>query len=424
MNDELVDPLNQLDGVSLPTGAPSQPLNVAGSPASARGLALILGALSSGSLAIDMYLPAFPRIARELGTSIGMVQFTLAIFVLGLAAGQAFWGTLSDHVGRRRPIFAGCGLFSCAAVVCAVTHNIHTLIAARFLMGFGCSAGIVVCRAIVRDMFEEVEAAKFYTMMMVAMAVAPIVAPLLGSMLLTYFNWRAIFWFLTVYGVFCLTGVLRYCPETLAREERMRGHVIDVFRGYGRVLTNRRFLVHAMAFGCTSGILFTYLSSASYLFIELFRIPVAVFGFLFATNSIGFYIVSQLNHLLLRKFASGRLVRGAVWIIIFSAMLLTVCSWTGFGGFPLFFGIFFVCFSTLGIIFPNAAAITMQPFASEAGSASAVMGIVQYILGSIAGSLVGVFQNGTALPVSIQILCFGLVAQGMLLLYRTAPGSR
>jgi len=424
MNNELVDPVSPLDGVSLPVDAPMRHIKAAGSPASARGLALILGALSSGSLAVDMYLPAFPRIAKELGTSIGMVQFTLASFVLGLAAGQAFWGTLSDHVGRRRPIFAGCALFSCAAVACAITHNIHTLITVRFLMGFGCSAGIVVCRAIVRDMFEGVEAAKFYTMMMVAMAVAPIVAPLLGSMLLTYFNWRAIFWFLTIFGVLCLAGVLRYCPETLSREERMRGHVGDVFRGYGRVLTNRCFVAHAMAFGCTSGILFTYLSSASYLFIELFRVPVAGFGLLFATNSIGFYIVSQLNHLLLRRFTSGRLVRGAIWIIIFGAMLLTGCTWTGFGGFPLFFAILFICFSSLGIIFPNAAAITMQPFAAEAGSASAVMGIVQYMIGSIAGSLVGVFQNGTALPVSIQILCFGLAAQGILLLYRAAPGSR
>jgi DHA1 family bicyclomycin/chloramphenicol resistance-like MFS transporter len=327
-------------------------------------------------------------------------------------------------VGRRIPILAGCLLFSCTALVCATTQNIHTLLAARFLMGFGGSAGIVVSRAIVRDLFEEAEAARFYTLMMVAISISPIVAPLLGSMFLTYFNWRAIFWFLMVFGVVCLAGVLRYCPETLAKEKRMRGHIGDVFRGYGRVLTNRRFFGPAVALGSTSGILFTYLSSSSYVFIELFGIPVALFGILFAMNAIGFSIASQTNRWLLRRFTSGQLLRSALWVNVGAALLMIACTVTRVGGFPLFFAFLFLCISTLGVILPNAAAITMQPFPDEAGSASALLGIVQYILGATAGALVGVFQSKTALPVPVQILCFGLTAQGMLLLCRTAPAGR
>jgi len=417
--------MTELDGVSLPSGKPKRQTSVSQSPASTRGLAWLLGALAAfGPFAVDAYLPAFPRIAKDLGTSIGTVQITLAVFLLGLGVGQVFWGTLSDHVGRRIPLLSGCLLFSGTALVCAMTHNIHILIVARLLMGIGGSAGVVVPRAIVRDLFEEAEAAKFYTLMMFVSGVAPIAAPLLGSILLTYFNWRTIFWALAVMGGICTVACLRSCPETLAREDRMRGHVSDVFRGYGRVLVNRRFLGPAMALGCVLGMLFTYIASSAYLFIELFGIPVALFGILFAANSFGLYIGTQSNHWLLRRFSSGKLLRSAMWMNVGCALLLVCCTWTKIGGFPLFFAILFLCISTLGSILPNATAIAMQPFPDEAGSASAVLGIFQFVLGAIGGAVVGIFQNGSALPVAIQILCFGLVAQGMLLLNRTAHRSR
>jgi DHA1 family bicyclomycin/chloramphenicol resistance-like MFS transporter len=376
-----------------------------------------LGTISAfGPFAIDMYLPAFLRIARELGTTIGTVQITLAIFLLGLAVGQILWGTLSDHVGRRIPLLSGCLLFSGMAIVCATTHSIHTLIAARFFMGLGGSAGVVVSRAIVRDLFEENEAARFYSMMMIIGGIAPIVAPFLGSLLLTHYNWRAIFWTIAAFGGFCIAAVLRSIPETLPRENRMRGRIVDVFRGYGRILANRRFLGPALAIGCTSGMLFTYIANSSFIFIELFGVPVALFGFLFATNSIGLYIGGQSNRWLLLRFPSEQLLRKGMWINVCAALLLVGCARTRLGGFPLFFGILFLCLATLGVIFPNATAMTMQPFAAEAGSASALLGIFQFILGALGGALVGIFHDGTALPMAIQIACFGLVARGILCL--------
>ena len=413
----------QMNEVSPPPDKPDHLSKITPAPAAlARKLAFTLGVLSAfGPFAIDMYLPAFPRIAKDLGADIGTVQITLAIFLLGLAVGQILWGTLSDHVGRRIPLLAGCLLFTGMATVCATTHSIHTLIAARFFMGLGGSAGVVVSRAIVRDLFEENEAARFYSMMMIIGGMGPIVAPFLGSLLLTYLSWRAIFWTITGFGVLCIAGVLRNIPETLAHENRMRGHIVDVFRGYGRILINRRFLGPALAIGCTSGMLFTYIANSSFIFIELFGVPMAYFGFLFATNSIGLYIGGQSNRWLLHWFTSEQLLRKGMWINVCAALLLVGCAATGLGGFPLLFGVLFLCLSTLGVIFPNATAMVMQPFAAEAGFASALLGIIQFVIGASGGALVGLFHTGTALPMAIQIACFGLLARGALLL---APCTR
>ena len=387
------------------------------SPAATRKLAWTLGFMSAfGPFAIDMYLPAFPTIAKDLGTTIGNVQLTLAVFLLGMAFGQVLWGTLSDHVGRRIPLLSGFLLFSCMAAVCAVTHSVYTLIGARLLMGLGGSVGVVVSRAIVRDLFEEEESAKFYSMMMIIGGIGPIVAPFMGSLLLTHSTWRAIFWTITGLSGLCIFALFRNIPETLPRENRVRGHIADVYRGYLRILADRRFLGPASAIGCSSGLLFTYISNSSFIFVELFGIPVALFGFLFATNSIGLYIGGQSNRWLLRKFSSEQLLRKGMWMTVCMALLLVGCAGTGFGGFPLFFGVLFLCLSTLGVIFPNATAMTMQPFAAEAGSASALLGIFQFALGATGGVLSGVFHNGTALPMAIQIACYGLLARGILLL--------
>ncbi len=414
--------MTEYDEIALPVDAPRAQSTTIVSPALARRLAWILGGMSVfGPLAIDMYLPAFPRIAKDLDTTIGPVQITLAIFLLGLAVGQLFWGTLSDRIGRRAPLMSGCLLFTGSAVVCATTHSIEMLIATRLLMGLGGSAGVVVSRAIVRDLFEQKEAARFYSMMMIIGGIGPIVSPFLGSLLLTYGTWRAIFWTIAAFGSFCFAVVLQGVPETLAREDRVRGHVAEVLRGYGRIMGDRRFLGPALAIGCTSGMLFTYIANSSFIFIELFGVPVALFGFLFATNSIGLYIGGQSNRWLLRRFSSEQLLHTGMGINVCAALSLVACAWTGLGGFPLLFGVLFLCLTTLGVVFPNATAIAMQPFAAEAGGASALLGIFQFILGAAGGALVGVFHNGTALPMAVQIACYGLAARGILFLAPKSP---
>jgi len=385
--------------------------------ASHRTLAVTLGAMSAfGPFAIDMYLPAFPRIAADLHTTTAHVQMTLAVFLLGLAVGQALWGTLSDHWGRRKPLLLGCLLFSAMSVVCAIAPSIHVLVAARFLMGLGGSAGVVVARAVVRDLFEQREAARFYSLMMIIGGIGPIVAPFLGGLLLTHFDWHAIFWLVAGFGGLCVAAAARNVPETLAPADRIRGHLLDVARAYGRVLSNRRFLAPALAIGCTSGMLFTYIANSSFIFIELFGVPVHLFGVLFATNAVGLYIGGQSNRWLLQRFTAEQLLHAGLGLSLLAGVFLVTCTLTHFGGFPLLFAAVFVCLSSLGIVFPNATAVAMQPFAADAGSASALLGICQFILGAAGGALVSVLHDGTALPMALQIATYALVARSVLFL--------
>ncbi|MDR2462343.1 MAG: multidrug effflux MFS transporter [Verrucomicrobiales bacterium] len=387
------------------------------SPRRRVALAWTLACLSAfGPLATDMYLPAFPGIAGEFSVSIGAIQLTLAVFLLGLAAGQLLWGTLSDHTGRRLPLLAGCALFAVMAAWGAAAASVSALMVARFFMGLGASAGVVVTRAIVRDLFEEREAANCYSLMMIVGGIAPIVAPFLGSMLLTHGGWRGIFWALTGFGALCVALALWQVEETLPHGQRMRGRICGMFQGYGKILMDRRFLGPALAMGCASGLLFTYIAESPFIFIEFFGVPTAYFGFLFATNAVGLYLGGRCNAWLLQRFTAEWLLRKALWFGVGTAALLVTCAWSGRGGLPVFFTLLFINLSSLGIIFPNATALTMQPFAAVAGSASALLGIFQFILGAVGGALVSVFHNGTALPLAAQIACYALLARGMLLL--------
>jgi DHA1 family bicyclomycin/chloramphenicol resistance-like MFS transporter len=415
VDDREIERIPQLDEASsLIPQRLSAPVAVP-TPAEARTIAWTLGALLAfPSVAIDMYLPAFSRVAKDLNCPLGAVQVTLAAFMLGLAFGQFFWGTLSDRVGRRRPLITGSLIFLGMAAVCAMTHSIHIFIAARLCMGFGGSASVVISRAVVRDLFEEREAAKFYSMMMIVTGMAPIVAPSLGGLLLTHLGWRAIFWVIVLFVMVCMVAVLWNVPETLTAKNRAQGPIGEVFRAYGKVLVNRRFLGPALVLGCGMGILFTYIASSSFVFIEVYGVPLAFFGLLFATNAIGVYVGGQSNRWLLRRFSSHRLLNTAVGGNVVATLLLAACAWTRFGGFPMFFGMLFLSLVTFGVMIPNAMATTMQPFPDEAGTASAVLGIVQFVLGAVGGALVGVFHNGTAMPMAIQIACFALISAAAL----------
>ena len=394
------------------------PTYAAHSSAMLRKLTVTLAAMAAyAPLAVDMYLPAFPSIAQELGTTVGRVQLTLASFVVGMAAGQILWGTLSDRMGRKLPLIIGCSLSALASVALASTDSITTLIVVRFLMGLGGSVGLVVSRAIVRDLFEQREAARFYSLVMIIGGVGPVVAPFLGTLWLTRFSWRANFWAMALFGVLCVAAVMLLIPETLPVERRTRGPATETLTVYGRLLADQRFLVPAMAVGCTTGILYSYLTNSSFVFIQLYHVPLALFSVLFAANSIGFFAVSQVNRVLLRRSTSPeQLLRWAMWVSLVSGLLLVVCAYTGWGGFALIYGGLFVCLSTLGIIFPNGTAMTLQPFAAQAGTASAMLGLVQYTMSALAGTASGLTNNGTALPMAVQIVCFALVARGFVLL--------
>lgn len=370
-------------------------------------LAIILGILSAyGPLSIDMYLPGLPAIAGEFGTQTAAVQQTLAVFFVGLALGQALYGPLSDRLGRRLPLLFGSALYALACIGCAYAVSVESLVWLRLLQALGACSGIVISRSIVRDLFDEHESARMYSFLMLVMGLAPITAPLLGGQVLLYFGWRAIFWVLAAYGVLCFVMVLFGLRETLPPERRAQSNLLQVLGVYAGLLVNRRYMGYAIAGGLSSASMFAYISGSPFVFIELNGVAPERYGLLFGANAFGLIMAAQLNRRLLARYSATGILRAALALIAVSGLTLVAVTATGLGGFTGMLVVLFFCIAGTGLVMPNATAAAMAPFATRAGSAAALLGTTQFMLGAAAGSLVGLLHNGTALPmVSTVALC-------------------
>jgi DHA1 family bicyclomycin/chloramphenicol resistance-like MFS transporter len=367
-------------------------------------LVLILGALTAlGPLAIDMYLPALPQIAKDLAVDTGTVQLTLSVFMIGVSIGQAFYGPLVDRWGRRGPLLVGMVAFSVAAVGCASAHSIGSLLGWRLAMALGGSASMVIPRAVVRDLFDAKESARVYSLLMLILGVSPILAPTLGGQLLVFTGWRAIFVVLGAIGVAISVAVAWGLPETLSKEQRIKGGVGLALRTYGRLLMDRRFLPLALTAGCTLGVILTYLSGSSFVFMELHGLTAQQYAYVFGFNAVGLIAASQINRWLLQRYTPRQVLSAAFLINAGVASLLAVAGATGIGGMHGMIALLFLCMSGAGIIFPNVAALIMEPFGAVAGSASALLGTVQFGVAAGMGALVGVFHNGTAVPMTFGV---------------------
>lgn len=377
-------------------------------------LVVLLGTLTAFSpLAIDMYLPAFPEIQRDLAAPDGTMELTLSFFLAGLALGQFFIGPVSDRYGRRRPLLLGCCGFALASVGCLLAPSIEWLIAARFAMGFAGSAGLVVSRAVVRDLFDESDSAAVYSLMMMVTGVAPVVAPLIGGQLLAVAPWRVVFWALAAIGLTCAAAVALTLGESLPREqrsERLRGMVRRGFAFFG----HGTFFPHALAIGLSCGALFAYIAAAPTVFMDYFKLSPQAFSYFFAGNAVGLVVTSQINRRLLTRFGPRTLLRFGANAAAAAGVGLLIAAWTGVGGFWLFYALLFTCVATLGLLFPNATAAAMAPFADQAGAASAVLGLLQYAIGAVTGSLVGLLHNGTAVPMAAAIAACELAVWAVL----------
>jgi DHA1 family bicyclomycin/chloramphenicol resistance-like MFS transporter len=374
-------------------------------------LALILGALTAvGPLAIDMYLPSLPTIAREFGVSAGAVQASLAAYYIGIAIGQAFYGPLSDRVGRKPALYLGLGVFFVSSIGCARAATVETLVVFRFLQALGGCAPIVVPRAVVRDYFDQRGSVRMLSLLMLVMGLAPILAPLIGGQLLVRFGWRAVFWLLATYAATWLTLVAILLPESLPPASRRRQSIAAIVGTYGRLLRDRAFMGYALSGALIFAGLLSYIVGSPFVFIELFDVAPERFGVYFGTNAIGIIIASQLNRWLASRTDPRRIVRLLLGVALSSGLVLLFDASSGFGGFagilvPLFFFI-----SSHGFILPNTTALAMAPHREIAGSASALLGTLQFVLGSACGSLVGAFANGTAVPLAAVIAGCGLTA--------------
>ncbi|XRA81289.1 multidrug effflux MFS transporter [Pseudomonas putida] len=382
-------------------------------------MVLILGALSAfGPLAIDFYLPAFPAMAQAFATDEKHVQATLAAYFLGLSIGQLAYGPVADRFGRRKPLMFGVTLFTLASLACAYAPNLDTLVVARFIQALGGCLKMVLSRAIVSDKCDPVASAKVFSQLMLVMGLAPILAPMLGGVLVNLAGWQSIFLALSLFSAGCLLAVSLGLPESLP-EHIPRQPLSGALRQYLRLLADRVFLGHALTGGIAIAGMFAYIAGSPFVFIKLYGVPAEHYGWLFGTNAAGFILVAQVNARLLAKRGPAFLLGRAVWLYLVAGLvLLGVAALRPAQLWPLLVPLF-ICIASLGCIIPNASACAMSGQGARAGSASALMGCVQFSVAAGAAALVGLLHDGSAVPMAIVIsLCGALVVSVALLTRR------
>ena len=380
----------------------------------------MLGALSAfGPISVDMYLPAFPSIARHFDTSIESVQLTLATFMVGMAVGQFLYGSLSDRYGRRRPLIAGAILYAAASLGCALAPSIGALAALRFVQALGACAGIVVTRAIVRDLFHGAEAARFYSLLVLVFGVSPIIGPLIGSQILALGGWEAIFLALVGFGLLCLLGCL-WLPETHPVERRSRERLGALAGTYGRLVVDRRFSSFALASACSGGVMLAFLVGSPAVLIDQYGVSPRTFAIIFGASALGLVAASQVTRRLLKRYQLSAVLRGAVNIQFGAALLELVLAVSGAGLAALLVPLF-VLMAVFGSVMPTSTALALTPFPSIAGSASALLGGIGAIVAALSGVFVSALDLSPSLAMATVMAVFATLSTSILLL--AAPRS-
>lgn len=373
-------------------------------------LLLILGALTAfGPLAIDLYLPAFPALAETFGTDVEHVQLSLASYFIGLALGQLIYGPLVDRFGRRRPLLLGVGLFCLGSLACSLATSLEALVIARFVQALGGCGGLVASRTVVRDLCDPTTTAKVFSQLVLVMGLAPILAPALGGLLLGVFGWPSIFLLLAVFSAVCGLAVARWLPETYPAglAPRPIRHALPQYR---RLFGDRQFLGHSLVGGFAMAGMFAYIAGSPFVFIELYGVSPQHYGWLFGANAAGFILLAQVNARLLR-LAAPRVWLGR-WVGFYALAglaLLLVAASRPEALWPLMLPLF-CCIASLGCIMPNATACAMARQGENAGSASALLGSLQFGLAALASSAVGWLHDGSAVPLAAVIAGCGALA--------------
>jgi DHA1 family bicyclomycin/chloramphenicol resistance-like MFS transporter len=369
----------------------------------------VLGILSGmAALSIDMYLPAFPAIASDLEVADSAVQLTLGIFLLGFALGQAIHGPLSDRFGRKPVILWGLVLYGLASAGCALSLEIEQLYIARLLQGMVGAAGSVLARAVIRDLYQGESLAKAMSWLMLIMTAAPMLAPLIGSVMLEFFDWRAIFWVLAGFSVVWFILIVLIIPETRPRGPGLSLRPSSLLRAYGQVLGHRQAMGYALTCGFAFGGMFAYITATPFIYMNLFGVSPTGYAALFALNVAGMAMGSLLNSRYLGRLGRDGMIRVLTGTLALAAILLVFSGATGWGGLWGLVLPLLIYVGCLGALAANCIAGTLDFFHHTAGTASSVFGVLQFGLGSLGGALTSLLNDGSALPMTLVIL--GLVS--------------
>lgn len=365
-------------------------------------LIVILGSLVAiGPLSIDMYLPGLPEITRSLDTTAAAVQLSLTACVAGLAVGQLVAGPMSDRLGRRRPLVAGLVTYSVVSLLCALAPTVLALTGLRFLQGLAGGAGIVIGRAVVRDLYSGAQAAKLFSSLMLVTGLAPILAPVVGAQILKVTTWHGIFVVLAGLSAAIVTLAAVALPETLPKERRdPGGHTLATMR---HLLTQRSFLGYALTAGLAFGALFAYISGSPFVLQDIFGLSPQAFSLAFGANGLGLVAGSQINARLVTRYGPAYLLRRALLVIVVAAAALLAVTTIDLGVWPVI-ACTFVVMSTLSFVMPNSTALALAEHGAVAGTASALLGVTQFLIGGLAAPLVGIGGTGSAVPMAVVML--------------------
>lgn len=396
--------------------APSAPANAtatATAPVARQpslGEILLLGSLTAfGAITIDLYLPTLPAIARDYGASPAMVQLTLSTFFVGMALGQLFFGPLSDRIGRRPTILIGCAVYIVASLVCALAPTIETLVAGRFFQALGCCAGMVTCRAIVRDRYDHRDSARIFSLLMLVLAVAPLLAPTLGGWIAAAAGWHAVFYGFVGIGLAVALAVALRLDESRSVETAQTARKASVLRGYGQLLHQRRLIGYLLVGAANGAALFSYIAASPDLVVGTWGFSEGQFGLVFAAIAVGVVGASQINRALLRHFSPDRILGAASLGAALAGAVLLAAALAG-APLPVTFAALFVALSSNGLIAANASAGALSVDPLRAGAVSGLMGGVNFGMGAAASALAAAQYDGTAVPLATNIAVAMLVA--------------
>ncbi|MCX4582573.1 Bcr/CflA family multidrug efflux MFS transporter [Streptomyces sp. NBC_01481] len=380
---------------------------------------LVLGGLTAlPPLSMDMYLPALPAVTRSLGAPAATVQLTLTACLAGMALGQLVVGPMSDKWGRRRPLLVGMIVYVAATAVCALAPTVDMLIGFRLLQGLAGAAGIVIARAVVRDLYDGVEMARFFSTLMLISGVAPIIAPLIGGQVLRITDWRGIFVVLTAVGILLTLVVAKWLHETLPPERRHGGGVGEALRTMRGLLADRVFTGYTLTGGLAFATLFAYISASPFVVQEIYGASPQTFSLLFGVNSIGLITLGQINgKVLVGRVSLDKALGFGLGMVMLAAtglLLMTSGVFGRVGLLPVAVGLF-VLMSAMGLVMPNTNALALLRTPHAAGSASALIGTSAFLIGAIASPLVGIAGEQTAVPMAVVQLTCALGALGCFL---------
>ncbi len=380
---------------------------------------LVLGTLTAiGPLSIDMYLPSLPKLTDDLQTNASLAQLTLTACLLGLSVGQLFVGSISDIYGRRKPLIIALIIYVASSLLCAVAPSIWSLVLLRFLQGASGSAGIVISRAMVRDMYSGSEMTKFFSLLMLVNGAAPILAPIIGGQLLQFTSWRGVFIVLGAISVFMLVSATFVLRETLPLEERETGGLSGTLATYGNLLKDRLFMGYALSQGLVSAAMFAYISGSPFVLQNIYGASPQEFSLFFAINGIGIIIASQITGRLAGKISEKTLFVTGIGVAAVGGISLLLTIVLGIGLIGVLCSLFLVV-SSVGIVSTTGFSLAMRNQKQAAGTASALLGLLQFISGALVAPLVGIGGTHTALPMGViialcemgAVLCYLLMAK-------------